>query len=243
MVTGKKTIFDTDEVLRLYEGGMSVAAIATKLQIGLHPVFDFLRAEGKIRKPVPPPPNKITRTKTNCKQCNREFEVWPSYLKLGWGKFCSKECAGLSMEKKVKCICLVCKDEFFVPPSHKGGERGAGKYCSRECQGIAFSGPGSPKWKGGPQKYCFKFNRRFKEHIREKFGRKCYLCETTEKENGRKLSVHHIDYNKNSICNGKEWAFVPLCDHHHAKSTADWHYYFNLLINYWAMNPEINFGI
>lgn len=57
-----------------------------------------------------------------------------------------------------------------------------------------------------------------------------------------KLSVHHIDYNKNSICNGKEWAFVTLCRSHHGKSNHNRWYWFNLLISYWLVNPEIHFA-
>jgi len=93
-----------------------------------------------------------------------------------------------------------------------------------------------PNWQGGKsfKKYCFKFNYEFKERIREKFGRKCYLCPKTERECGRKLAVHHIDYAKNSICNGKEWAFVPLCHEHHGETNFNRWYWFNLLICYWA---------
>ena len=103
-------------------------------------------------------------------------------------------------------------------------------------------GPLAPAWKGGIsfEKYCYKFNDAFKEYIREKFGRKCYLCPKTEKENRKKLAVHHIDYNKNSICKGKAWAFVPLCGKCHGHTQGTRWYWFNLLINYWAMNPEIN---
>jgi len=104
-----------------------------------------------------------------------------------------------------------------------------------------YCGPDHPSWKGGLSKlpYCFKFNEEFKEHIREKFNRKCYICPKTEAENKRKLAVHHIDYNKNSICNGKEWAFVPICTKHHSETNGNRWYWFNLLINYWAANPEI----
>lgn len=103
-------------------------------------------------------------------------------------------------------------------------------------------GSKNPNWRGGISRfpYCWKFNEEFKEHIRDKFGRKCFLCENQEKN--RKHSVHHIDFNKNSICNGKEWAFVPLCKSCHSKTGVNRHYYFNLLINYWIMNSMINFG-
>jgi hypothetical protein len=103
-----------------------------------------------------------------------------------------------------------------------------------------MSGEKHPNWRGGIsfEPYCEKFNGEFREHIREKFGRKCYLCPHIE--NGRKLSVHHIDYNRNSICNGKEWTFVPLCVKCHSLTNFNRWHWFNLLICYWAMNEDIN---
>lgn len=95
--------------------------------------------------------------------------------------------------------------------------------------------------------YCKKFSDEFKEYIREKFDRQCYRCNKYEYENlckdgkVRKLSVHHIDYNKNSICNGKEWAFVPLCISCHAETNHDRHKWFNTYINYWV-NYYIDFN-
>lgn len=105
-----------------------------------------------------------------------------------------------------------------------------------------FTGNENSQWIDGRSflPYCEKFDFKFKERVRAKFGRKCYLCPITELENGRKLDVHHIDYNKNSICNGNEWAFLPLCFKCHIKTTHHRHYYFNLLINYWALNPMIS---
>lgn len=98
-----------------------------------------------------------------------------------------------------------------------------------------------PAWKGGVSflPYCPKFDRAFKNRIRERFRHKCFLCDP---DNAQKdLCVHHIDYNKNSICNGHSWAFVPLCRKHHGMTNYNRWYWFNLLICYWAMNPEINF--
>lgn len=107
-----------------------------------------------------------------------------------------------------------------------------------------FAREKNPRWLRGISfgKYCFKFNKSFKEHIRNKFKRICFNCGKNELENKKKLHVHHIDYNKNSICNGKEWAFVPLCSSCHTSTNSNRWYWFNLLINYWAMNPEINFN-
>lgn len=102
-------------------------------------------------------------------------------------------------------------------------------------------GKRNPQWKGGIsfEPYCIKFNESFKNDIRRKFNDRCFNCNEKETSidprNGkkRKLSVHHIDYAKNSICNGKEWAFVPLCSKCHPLTNFYRWYWFNLLINYW----------
>ena len=74
-------------------------------------------------------------------------------------------------------------------------------------------------WQGGKSffPYCDKFNDRKREEIRNKYGRKCYICHKNEEENIthtgkiRKLSVHHIDADKGQGCNGKQWKLIPLC--------------------------------
>lgn len=50
-------------------------------------------------------------------------------------------------------------------------------------------------WQGGKsfEPYSIKFNENLKELIRERDNRVCQLCDKSEKENGRKLSVHHIN--------------------------------------------------
>jgi len=103
-------------------------------------------------------------------------------------------------------------------------------------------GARNPNWKGGLKKqlYCYKFNNKLKEQIRDAFGRKCYLCPTLEADNGKRLDVHHADYNKGQGC-GHEWNLLPLCIRCHAKTGHYRHYYFNLLSNYWCMNSEITF--
>ena len=78
-------------------------------------------------------------------------------------------------------------------------------------------------------KYCNKFDDECREHNREKYNRKCFLCDKTESENGRRLSVHHEDGNKNQGCDGFDWKLVPLCMschrtvHSGRKSTDLWH--------------------
>jgi len=81
-------------------------------------------------------------------------------------------------------------------------------------------GENNPNWNGGSsfQPYCPKFNERFKESVREKFDRVCFLCQRTEKENGKRLVVHHVNYNKDCLCDDSECEFVPLCVSCHVKT-------------------------
>lgn len=104
-----------------------------------------------------------------------------------------------------------------------------------------LAGKNNPRWRGGVSfgKYCYKFNQPFKEFIREKFSRTCIMCGKHESNCNRKLAIHHTDYNKNSICNGKSWAFVPLCDKCHGKTNHNCWIWFNLLINYWVYFNDI----
>jgi len=129
-------------------------------------------------------------------------------------------------------ICEQCGEEYEVAPSRKDVKR----FCSQKCMGRWYSenrhGENSHMWNGGIsfEPYCHKFNNVFKESIREKFGRVCFLCPTTEEENGRKLSVHHVNYNKNCLCDDSECEFVPLCNTCHTKTNHNREYWENLIM-------------
>ena len=169
---------------------------------------------------------RITKVKRICKQCGKVFKTHPSKIKQGGGKFCSRECHAKWQSRnligkdsprwkpKIKRICHQCGKEFEIYPNQI--ERG--KFCSEKCYGKwrsqHFRNENSPNWQGGIsfEPYCQKFNNKFKEYIRDKFGRVCFLCQKGEEENGRKLSVHHVNYNKDCGCDNDEACqFVPLC--------------------------------
>lgn len=59
-----------------------------------------------------------------------------------------------------------------------------------------MKGKHHPSWRGGTsyEPYCYKFNNELKERIRERDNRTCQNCGT--EENGRKLTCHHIHYDK-----------------------------------------------
>jgi len=178
------------------------------------------------------------RIKCICKQCGVEFKVYPSNIKKGRGKFCSGVCQRRWISKhqngensplwkpRLKRICKVCGKEFQASPSKV--EKGGGKFCSIKCWGKWESeyrkGERNPAWRGGEsfEPYCSKFNESFKEYIRDKFERICFLCSITEEENGQRLSVHHVNYDKACMCNDNVTCqFVPLCRSCNSKVNAN----------------------
>lgn len=60
------------------------------------------------------------------------------------------------------------------------------------------SGENNGNWHGGisSEPYCYKFNNIFKEAVRGRYNYTCQLCGSDQ--NGRKLDVHHIHYDKSN---------------------------------------------
>jgi len=90
-----------------------------------------------------------------------------------------------------------------------------------------FKGKENINWNGGTSflPYCHKFNEQLKEQIRERDNRTCQLC--GEKENGRKLSVHHIHYDKPNC----EPDLITLCIRCNGKVNKNRDYYEELFMN------------
>ncbi len=120
------------------------------------------------------------------------------------------------VQPKMYCNCG-CNGEIIIKDCHKYD--GIPKYLL----GHYIHGENNPNWKGGISfaPYCEKFNNRKKEEIRNQYNRQCYICGKNEKDNITKtnkiirLSVHHIDGDKEQGCNGKQWKLIPLCMHCH----------------------------
>lgn len=99
-------------------------------------------------------------------------------------------------------------------------------------------GENHPNWKGGIsfEPYCHKFNENFKERCRRYWKRKCGICGLNEYENkmkwDQKLSVHHVNYNKDSMCNDESNLFIPLCKGCHSKTNTNRRWWEVYLTNY-----------
>lgn len=102
------------------------------------------------------------------------------------------------------------------------------QHMSAKQQGIPYD-----EWEDytSNSSYCPLFNVRFKEKIRIFYNRRCFLCNKTEDDNNRKLSVHHVNYDKNCLC-GSPCEFIPLCNSCHSKTNHNRKYWEDLIMGY-----------
>lgn len=75
--------------------------------------------------------------------------------------------------------------------------------------------------------YCHKFDEACRERIRAKYDYRCFVCDRPQDENIDKnnnvwkLSVHHVDKNKDQGCNGHAFNLIPMCNRCHPKAHYD----------------------
>ena len=180
----------------------------------------------------------ITRT---CDYCGKEYITPRKGEHIT--KFCSRECAGKYHSKNIvgenniqwtprmSKMCEQCGEEYFIEKWLYDKSR----FCSMECLYVWMSenvrGEYHPSWMGGISflPYCSKFDENFKESIREKYGRRCFICGKSEKENGRKLDVHHVSYRKDCLCDGVKCDFVPLCRSDHTRTNGNRFFWENVI--------------
>ncbi len=144
--------------------------------------------------------------------------------------------------KKTEHVCAICGKTFYTLPCKDRMTDRKNIYCGKKCYGKAIMGANNQSWNGGVSfgKYCPKFNDELKEKVRTFFGHQCILCGKTEKELGYHLHVHHVDYDKEDGCNGRDPLFVPLCCNCHMKTNFDrdeWELFFR---QYLAMGYNNN---
>lgn len=145
-------------------------------------------------------------------------------------------------ERKVWVVCRYCKREREVQWLSIENNTGRCKFCANQKENhpmygkthtiearmqisCAVQGIMINEWTGfiKDKPYCVKFNERCKENNRMLYGRECYICgrpeelNVTSENKHKKLSVHHVDMNKQQGCNGIEWKLIPVCIHCHSK--------------------------
>ncbi len=98
-------------------------------------------------------------------------------------------------------------------------------------KGKTFPPETHSNWQGGKsfEPYPTKWTKMLKESIRERDGQVCQICGNPEPIPGRKLCVHHIDYDKANLDPDN---LISLCAKHHSETNYNrkkWKEYFRVL--------------
>ena len=88
-----------------------------------------------------------------------------------------------------------------------------------------------PNWQGGKsyEPYPLEWVNELRESIRKRDHYKCKLCLVPQQECKRKLSIHHIDYNKNNLNKDN---LISLCQDCHGRVNyrrEDWQNFLSIL--------------
>lgn len=145
--------------------------------------------------------------RVRCKICKKEFYAKPSWLKKGWGKYCSSKCQYQAKRRGKFVYCEICEKKIWRKPRQLKHSKSKKYFCNKSHQTLwrnrIFIGPRHPNWKGGE-------NIEHKELLlRNKIKPICNLCGYKDE---RVLAVHHLDRNKkhNNVKN-----LVWLCHNCH----------------------------
>lgn len=130
-----------------------------------------------------------------------------------------KECPGyINGVTLIPHYCIDCGKEISLT-----GFRNT-KRCNK-CFGKFNSGSNHSNFIDGRSylDYPIEFNNELKFKIRTRDNFKCLICNKSEEKNKTKLSVHHIDYNKQ---NCKEDNLISLCCKCHVKTNFNRDYWY-----------------
>lgn len=169
-----------------------------------------------------------------CTHCGKKFKKWNSQAEDKENHFCSPECRIAWQRLQTNTvICEWCGKTFERSTSRL--ERSEHDFCSKKCYGswqsVYLSGANSFNWNDGAsfEPYSYEFNNSLKEQIIQRDHYQCQLCGITEDEHidtfGSRLSVHHIDYDKQ---NNRSSNLIALCKTCHGPTNSRRKYYTKL---------------
>jgi hypothetical protein len=170
---------------------------------------------------------KYPKVKLACKVCNNIFEMSPYHLKSRKGynrKYCSQKCYGQSLvgHKMEESNRLKLREACSRPHTEE----------TKLKISMANSGENNGNWNDGSsfKPYPLAFNRKLRKQIRARDQHRCQQCFRHQDELGRKLEVHHIDFNKE---NNSSNNLISLCKSCHSQTQfnrENWINYFNGVI-------------
>lgn len=165
--------------------------------------------------------------------CSKMKCVWPSQDGIYEKRFCSIKCYGEyaassgirrgenspRFVERLKVHCAYCGETLVKTATSK--RLYAMSFCGRDCRSkwnaANYLAHKNPNWRGGKsfEPYPTTWNFRLREAIRDRDGRSCQICGMAE--NGKRLAVHHIDYDKKNIAPRN---LISLCHLCHCKTNS-----------------------
>lgn len=142
----------------------------------------------------------------SCKLCSKEFSVKPSWIKLGYGKYCSRVCQYQGRKNGKLVHCSVCGKETYKNNKAINGSKSGKYFCGKSCQTVWRNS----EFVGKKHANYINGNASYKSILgRHKVPKVCGLCGTKDL---RVLAVHHIDEDHgNNVLENLAW----LCHNCH----------------------------
>lgn len=108
-----------------------------------------------------------------------------------------------------------------------------GHYMSTYCQSCCCAREKNNNWQGGIsyEPYTPDFNQQLKDRIRTRDNFICQLCGVPELECNRRLTIHHIDYNKKNYEDNNLISLCLICHNKTGINREHWTNYFYKLNN------------
>lgn len=143
---------------------------------------------------------------TNCKQCQQSFFAKPSWIKNGYGIYCSKLCHNQSARTGKEVPCFTCQTLVYKSGKALKGSKSGKYFCTKTCQtkwrNTIHSGPQHSNWKDGKHAYRRMMHPSTRPQV-------CGRCKTADI---RVLAVHHLDHDRtNNTLDNLVW----LCHNCH----------------------------
>ena len=127
-----------------------------------------------------------------CKICAGSFYTRPSFIKVGWGMYCSMPCKGISQKNGKAMPCATCgRSMYRTPRNFKRKSITKKFFCNKACLAIwknktLFVGNRHTLWKSVQASYRAMMLRK----------RASPLCRFCGFDDVRALLVHHRDRNR-----------------------------------------------
>lgn len=189
----------------------------------------------------------FSKIKIKCDYCHKNYYEIASKAKNGKHHFCSKKCNYKWRSKFVigknhhnwsqtTLRCAWCKKSFQTYASRKR-KKHLFYYCSFDCrikgQSKFLVGKLASAYVHGQgkQPYTLAFNNFLKEQIRIRDEHRCQLCYRIQRRNEQKLSIHHVDYNKD---HADPQRLITLCRSCNSKVDSNrdyWYAYFTYILD------------